>query len=569
MNRHFFVYLHQTYCCFTMNRLLRYGPFCWVSQMVTLLFFIFSLSLQAATSDEEQQALMLVEQANSYLLSNPKLASYYAQQAVTLIPTNGPSEVRFDALFLYSYAEQLLGNFDLAVRTLYDTERLLPPKDKQRRARLYLLSGRVYGKLGDYNRAIDLNDKATAIFKSMSDSASIAQCYSERGVIHHYINEFSTSDRFFERALTINRQLRNLKEIARCLNNFCLYEGRTDEKIEMLREAITINKNLDARWSLGENYNNLGKQYYYAKRYQESLEALDVARGYADQIGARELISDNYEYRAMVFAAMKRYEQAYHALEEMYRLKGELQNTNRLRSLEQEIAYKQYTEQKSSTERREQEYRIELLKRNVWLLISLMVIGILLSFFYYQRLRRRRKMELVEAQYRLKLSEHELNELKLQRQEAELQSVQSELNDSRREMTNIAVFLQSRSELLDKIRDMIKEGYRMDPANLPTHLKKINAFISQSQGGEAASSNLLTTIEEKSKEFQKRLDALHPNLTPGERHLATLLRVNLTTKEIAILTGTTPKTINMNRYRLRKSLGLATDDNLVEYLQKL
>ena len=552
-----------------MNRLLRYGPFCWVSQMVTLLFFIFSLSLQAATSDEEQQALMLVEQANSYLLSNPKLASYYAQQAVTLIPTNGPSEVRFDALFLYSYAEQLLGNFDLAVRTLYDTERLLPPKDKQRRARLYLLSGRVYGKLGDYNRAIDLNDKATAIFKSMSDSASIAQCYSERGVIHHYINEFSTSDCFFERALTINRQLRNLKEIARCLNNFCLYEGRTDEKIEMLREAITINKNIDARWSLGENYNNLGKQYYYAQRYQESLEALDVARGYADQIGARELISDNYEYRAMVFAAMKRYEQAYHALEEMYRLKGELQNTNRLRSLEQEIAYKQYTEQKSSTERREQEYRIELLKRNVWLLISLMVIGILLSFFYYQRLRRRRKMELVEAQYRLKLSEHELNELKLQRQEAELQSVQSELNDSRREMTNIAVFLQSRSELLDKIRDMIKEGYRMDPANLPTHLKKINAFISQSQGGEAASSNLLTTIEDKSKEFQKRLDALHPNLTPGERHLATLLRVNLTTKEIAILTGTTPKTINMNRYRLRKSLGLATDDNLVEYLQKL
>ena len=113
----------------------------------------------------------------------------------------------------------------------------------------------------------------------------------------------------------------------------------------MLREAITINKNLDARWSLGENYNNLGKQYYYAQRYQESLEALDVARGYADQIGARELISDNYEYRAMVFAAMKRYEQAYHALEEMYRLKGELQNTNRLRSLEQEIAYKQYTEQ--------------------------------------------------------------------------------------------------------------------------------------------------------------------------------------------------------------------------------
>ena len=46
----------------------------------------------------------------------------------------------------------------------------------------------------------------------------------------------------------------------------------------------------------------------------------------------------------------------------------------------------------------------------------------------------------------------------------------------------------------------------------------------------------------------------HPNLTQGEKHLASLLRVNLSTKEIAMLTGNTPKTINMNRYRLRKAL---------------
>jgi hypothetical protein len=48
--------------------------------------------------------------------------------------------------------------------------------------------------------------------------------------------------------------------------------------------------------------------------------------------------------------------------------------------------------------------------------------------------------------------------------------------------------------------------------------------------------------------------------------LATLLRVNLSTKDIAMLTGNMPKTINMNRYRLRKALGLLPEDELTKYL---
>ena len=151
----------------------------------------------------------------------------------------------------------------------------------------------------------------------------------------------------------------------------------------------------------------------------------------------------------------------------------------------------------------------------------------------------------------------------------ELQAVQAQLESSRQDLTSIAVFLQSRSELLDKIRDLIKEGYKMDSTALVPHLKRINAFISQSQGGDPVGNSLLLTLEEKNKEFTRHLLALHPDLTPGEQHLATLLRVNLGTKEIAMLMGTTAKTIHMNRYRLRKSLGLQAEQDLVEYLQHI
>ncbi len=514
-----------------------------------------------------QQAQKLIEQAQKYLYNNPKQASYYAAQAFALFPEDKPNEIRAHAMFLYCQAEQLLGNFDLSIKNLYDTQKYINPANKQQSARLYSLMGRVYSKLGDYNKAIELNDKATSIFKAIGDSTSVAGCYNERGVMHHFMNEFVVAERFFQRALVINRAQRNLKEIATNLNNLCLFQGNTEEKLSLIQEAITINRNLDAQWSLGENYNNMGKQYYYGKQYPEALEALHKAYEYAHNIEARELICDNYEYSSMVYAAISDYTQAYKYLEKMQHLSKELQGNNKLRNIEQEISYKRYQDQKHATEMQEQTYEIELLKRNLWLLGCVLILGLAFSIFLYKWYKRRKDLQLVETRYQLQLSEKEVAELKMHQQGLELQNVHNALANSRQEATSFAVFLRSRNELLDKIRGMIKESYKMDNQTLIPHLKKINAFISQYQSGDKTNSSLLLNIEEKNKEFQDRLTLKHPNLTQGEKYLATLLRVNLSTKEISMITGTIPKTINMNRYRLRKSLNLSTEEDLVEYLQ--
>ena len=107
----------------------------------------------------------------------------------------------------------------------------------------------------------------------------------------------------------------------------------------------------------------------------------------------------------------------------------------------------------------------------------------------------------------------------------------------------------------------------MDNQALVPHLKKVNAYISQCQSGDKTNNALLLNIEDKSKEFIEKLTKEHPNLTQGEKYLATMLRVNLSTKEISMISGNSPKTINMNRYRLRKALNLPTEKDLVEYLQ--
>ena len=532
-----------------------------------LILAVLPLTVTPLQAQDINQAKTLVEQAQNALFSNPKQASYYAAQAAALFPEDQPNEICTQAMILHSQAEQLLGNFDLSIKNLYDAQRYINPANKRQTAQLYSLMGRIYSKLGDYNKGIELNDKATSIFKSLGDSASVAGCYNERGVMHYLLDEFVVAEKFLQRALTINRAQRNLKEIATNLNNLCLYQGDTEKKLSLIQEAIAINKNLDAQWSLGENYNNMGKQYYFGEQYSKALEALQKAYEYAHNIGAKELICDNYEYSSWVYAAIGDYKQAYTRLSQMYALSKELQSSNKLRNIEQEISYKRYQDQKYATEMQEQTYKIELLKRNLWFLGSVLVLGLAFSIFLYKWYKRRKGLQLIEARYQLELSQRELSELKLHQQELELQNIQNALDSSQQEVTSFAVFLRSRNELLDKIREMIKEGYKMDNQALIPHLKKVNAYISQYQSGDKTNNALLLNIEDKSKEFIERLTKEHPNLTQGEKYLATMLRVNLSTKEISMISGNSPKTINMNRYRLRKALNLPTEKDLVEYLQ--
>lgn len=534
-----------------------------------LFFYLFCATLLAATrlqAEDMQRADSLKKQAEVILYSNPKQALDLAYQAIQLCPDKKPNSQRAEIVMLYCHAEQLLGNFDLSIQHLYDVEPYIMPTEKRLHARWLSLMGRVYGKLDDYKKAIELNEQATAVYQELGDSLAVAGCYNDRGVIHNFWSEHEEAECYFLMALEINRLKGNLRGIVANLNNLCLYPGDTEAKLNYIQEAITINKHLNDKWSLGENYNNLGKQLYFGGRYREALEALETAYEYASEIGARELLCDNYEYHARLYAKMGAYRQAYDNVLKMNDMRSKLQSSNRLRNIEQDIAYKQYQQQKLEAEQQQQAYKIKLLNRNLWILVILFVLVVACGFYVNKLSKRRKDLELMKARYQLQCSERELDELKLHKKQLELQSVQDALEASRQEVTTFAVFLQSRDQLLDKIREMIKEGYKMDAASFVPHLKKLNAYISQYQSGNTANSTLMQNIEEKNQAFVQRLTEKHPDLTQGEIHLATLLRVNLSTKEIAMITGTTPKTVNMNRYRLRKALDLEGEEDLVEYL---
>jgi DNA-binding CsgD family transcriptional regulator len=74
-------------------------------------------------------------------------------------------------------------------------------------------------------------------------------------------------------------------------------------------------------------------------------------------------------------------------------------------------------------------------------------------------------------------------------------------------------------------------------------------------------------FEQVHESFYKNLLAKHPDLTTREKRLAALLKLNLTSKEIAQITGQTSKSVENARTRLRKKLEITNSQtDLSAYL---
>ena len=119
------------------------------------------------------------------------------------------------------------------------------------------------------------------------------------------------------------------------------------------------------------------------------------------------------------------------------------------------------------------------------------------------------------------------------------------------------------------------------------HLKKqIYRALDYSQSEDKMTDELLSSLRERMyftseindfyarsevlhRDFNRRLAEAFPNLTENERKLANLLRQGFSSKYIASLMNIAPKSVEINRYRLRAKLGLTRSDNLIKFIKSI
>lgn len=206
------------------------------------------------------------------------------------------------------------------------------------------------------------------------------------------------------------------------------------------------------------------------------------------------------------------------------------------------------------------------------LLVILMLIIVVLILYLWrqQRLRLKAENNLLSEQNQFYTARKNLSELEVHTVQLENKILNNRLETKRQELINLALSIEDQRSFLEKVNSMMTgiQGRNTDDA-LAADLKILASLISQRMTFSRDMETFNGQVEQIHKDFQAKLDDVFPGLTDQEKKLATLLRLNLSTKEIAALLNISPKSAETARYRLRKRLNIQSGENLNQFINNL
>ncbi|WP_373331111.1 triple tyrosine motif-containing protein [Salmonirosea aquatica] len=150
------------------------------------------------------------------------------------------------------------------------------------------------------------------------------------------------------------------------------------------------------------------------------------------------------------------------------------------------------------------------------------------------------------------------------------ESLQNEIRNKSQQLSNIAINVVRKNEILEEIRDelqQVKAEMGQQLSNI--HYHKLLNSIERNVSGKEDWKLFEDNFNDVHDEFFKRLKKINPSITPSELRLAACLRMNLATKEMAPALGISVRGVEIKRYRLRKKLDLDNDVNLNDFMMNV
>lgn len=194
-----------------------------------------------------------------------------------------------------------------------------------------------------------------------------------------------------------------------------------------------------------------------------------------------------------------------------------------------------------------------------YVIYLLLVWGIVQGGLRYYLKNERRKEQ--ERQDTNRLAEQQkVHCLKNEMLETELQNKTNELTLQTSALVKKNQAMQALQQELEHQKETLGDRY-------PNKLyNKMKLLIDENLNDQADWLLFESYFNSAHQNFIDRLRARYSDLTTGDLRICCLLRMNLSTKEIASMLNISVRSVELRRYRLRKRLALDGDENLVDFL---
>ena len=540
----------------------------------------------AHSRDPKEQTEILLAIAVQYELHDPQKALQFTRQAEKIIE-NSMHAKEYSHVFLeYAKIYYILSDLNRAMESATKAKEIAEKNDLKWELALSMDAiGIVYYEIGDENKCSDCFFASLRIYENLKDKKGIGQSFCRIGTLYYNQKENAKAVDYYQKSIDIAKELDNVEGIASNLNNIATVytsENKIDKALPLYIEALRLNISKGNTQLEGTNYLNIGNLYLKLGKYDSAMANVRRAMDIFTRLGNQVRYTKAKLTQGEIFLGLNQYDlglvsakealdisqqngfkesvsEAAGLLHRLYLLKYDTIRAYRYAMLENawkdslSLGENKKTlaklEMQYQFEKKEQQLKIEKQRKNFFIIM----LGVIALFSIIVII-------LLWLHYRL----HDKKAL------LEKESLEKDLDYKKKELTANVMSLMKKNEMLSEItKKIIRIKQESEQEETRTALKKVISELQKSTDEEILKEFSLR-FREVHKDFYDTLLLKYPGLSPSELKLCAFLRLNMTTKEIAELTGQQISTLENARYRLRQKLGITSSEvNLVTFLAQI
>lgn len=453
--------------------------------------------------------------------------------------------------------------------------------------------GTTYKKQSDYEQALKYYFQALTICQEMGLERGISATLGNIGLSYFEMNEYDHALAFYQRALAINKRINNKASLAVNYNNIGLLygdKGKYEQAIKYHFKALELRRQLGYRIGIANSLNNIGRLYMQKEKFKQALDylyraltkndgrdpdltsiihenitkvfladgqldsalvharkTLDLSAGFGSKLGQKVA----YELLTDIFEQQGNYQQAYLFQKKLTAIKDSILNEEKSRQINELQAKYETAKKEKEIALLEKEKQHQAVLRNAFL-AGLILIGIIGLLIYNRQ--------------RLKIKK---NRTELENKRMKEEQLEQDLKFKNQQLTTRTLHMVQKNEAMKKLRNKVRTIRKQEKQDLNRSLQKIQNMVDYSFNLDEDWEQFEIYFEEVHSGFFDTLKELYPELTPNELRLSALAKLNLSIKETATIMGITPNSVKTARYRLRKKLGMETEENLTEFMMDI
>ncbi|WP_172675908.1 tetratricopeptide repeat protein [Croceitalea dokdonensis] len=393
--------------------------------------------------------------------------------------------------------------------------------------------------------ALLYTEQAAEIYDFLDSKQLLGRAYETLGILSVELEKRDAARMYFEKHRNLAKKIGSVYMEAKAYSNLggLLVEGKDfDEGIAFLKKSIDLFQKTGRTLHISHAIMNLGLAYHDKKDYEKAIICFNEAEVIAQEANLLPNLAKIFGYRSKSYEAQNKFKNALIDLRNFNVINDSLINLAKTEQIEEmraifdtERKEQQIAQQETEIALLEEQKKVSSLQK--WLLGSGLGLSLLVFGFGFYGIRQ-----------------------KMKRNKVEREKVAAELAFKKKELTTQALHLAKKNETLENLKQKAKELKEKEASNngYQQLITSINFDLQDDNNWE----NFARYFEEVHKDFNSKVTKKYPEVTSNELRLMALLKMNLSSKEIANILNISIPGIKKARQRLRKKMNLSTSDSL-------